>query len=176
MLLLLAIETQQGLRTIHDRYTADGQRNLQLKFPVKLRGVHDDLNRIVNANGARGLHRSGRYRGQVEIPTVHLPRPSQHVSELLPRNQVLVVAVLMLRIVRLVAHLLLQLDLAFDYVDRGLVVDVQHEVDLLAGRISAVRRRELYRQRACGAAEAPEAFPIEDLQRNLENPSGLVIL
>jgi len=82
----------------------------------------------------------------------------------------------MLRIVRLVAHLLLQLDLAFGYVDRGLVVDVQHEVDLLAGRISAVRRRELHRQRACGAAEAPEPFPIEDLQRNLENPSGLVIL
>jgi len=172
VLLLLAIEPQQGLRTVHDRNAADGQRDLQLQLPVELRGIHDDLNRIVNANGARGLHRSGRYRGQVQVPPVHLPRPSQHVSELLAGDQVLVVAVLVLRIVRLVADLLLQLDLALGDVDRGLVVDVQNEVYLLAGCIAAVGCRELHRQGTRGTAEAPEALTIEDLQWNLEKARG----
>jgi len=74
--------------------------------------------------------------------------------------------------VRLVADLLLQLDLALGDVDRGLVVDVQNEVYLLAGCIAAVGCRELHSQRTRGTAEAPEALTIEDLQWNLEKARG----
>lgn len=82
VLLLLAIESQQSVGSIHDGYAAYGQRYFQFHLPMEFRWIHNYLNRIVNTNGTCRLHRCRRYRGQIQIAPVHLSRPAQHVAEL----------------------------------------------------------------------------------------------